>query len=304
MALTLSESDFQAILDAGNWTEIAEDHQSFYNERLPADLVERWVKGYDPEDVETTAGLAALTLLTSAAAWGVTPVEGLPDDPKEKDWTGSATGRKGKHLMSYAVGGVGIDHTDSGTLEKLMDYLKEDHPELAPEADRFFELRGINFNRIRGNGGGCGSNTEEIKVDLDGVPFGHSSYEKYCANYDGSTSREDWQIFRHWIRAALRRRDVQRYIIERWINDEWLTSYQAVMDAGGTVEETMVNSRIRNSSPFTANCALKKANEVAPAYRIKTQLEAYTSKECKGKEGHERRFGEMLRPVALYRHFR
>lgn len=304
MSLTLSDEALQSILDAGNWSDTAEDHKDYYGERLPADLVERWVKDYDPADIETTAGLGALTLLTATAAWGVSPSEGLPEDPKERDWAGPATGSKGKHLMSYAVGGVGIDHTDSGTLERLMDYLKEHHPNLAPEAVRFFELRGNDFNTIRGNGGGCGSDPEEIEVDLDGVLFGHASYEKYCDDRDGSTSREDWQIFRHWMRAALRLRDVQRYIIEQWINEEWLTSYHAVMDAGGTVEEAMVNSRIRNSKPYTANCALKKANEGDPDKRIQAQLMAYTSEACKGKEGHERRFGEMLRPVELYRHFR
>lgn len=207
----------------------------------------------------------------------------MPESPKERDWAGPATGNKGKHLMSYAVGGVGIDHADSGTLERLMDYLKEHHPNLAPEAVRFFGLRGNDFNTIRRNGGGRRSDPEEIKVDLDGVLFDHASYKKYCHDRDGSTSRQEWQTFRHRMRAALRLRDVQKYIIEQSIDEEWLTSYHAVMDAGGTVGETMVNSRIRNSKPYTANRALKMANEGNSDKRIQAQLMA--TRRRLGREG-------------------
>ncbi|MNR58673.1 hypothetical protein D3C85_1797270 [compost metagenome] len=76
------------------------------------------------------------------------------------------------------------------------------------------------------------------------------------------------------------------------------------MAAGGTVEEAMINSRIRNSKPFTAKCALEKANEVDAADRIPTQLKAYTSHECRGSERYVERYGVMKRPVMLYRHFR
>lgn len=312
MLLTLSDEDFQAILDAGNWSETGEDHEAFYGEELPASLVERWVKDYKPLKIETTAGLAALTLMTAAAAWGVAPSTGLPVDPEKKKWAGPSKGNDGKHLMSYEVGGVGIDHTDSGTLIELMDYLKEHHRSLAPEADLFFALRGINFDDIRANGGVCVHPKQEIALDLDGVAFGHSSYgggDKYCSDHHGkkATTLEDWQIFRHWIRAALRLRDVQRYIIERWLNKEWVPSYNAVMGAGGTVEEVMINSRIRNSSPSLAKCALNKANQVAAADRIQTQMNAYANighQECRGKPWYKERFGVMQRPVALYRHFR
>lgn len=68
MALILSEADFQAILDAGNWSESAEDHENYCGEQLPVELVERWVQDYDPQKMEASAGLAILTLTTAAAA--------------------------------------------------------------------------------------------------------------------------------------------------------------------------------------------------------------------------------------------
>ncbi|WIE48643.1 hypothetical protein [Pseudomonas sp. GM17] len=214
--------------------------------------------------------------------------------------------------MSYAIGGVGVNHTDSSALIELMDYLKEQHRTLAPEADRFFALRGINFDYIRANGGVCAHPKKEIAFDLNGIAFGHSNYganKKYCFGRQGkkATTLEDWQIFRHWIRAALWLRDVQRYIIERWLNKTWIPSYDAVMGAGGSVEEVMINSRIRNSSPYTAKCALDKANQVAAADRIQSQLDAYANigyQECRGNPKYKERFGVMQRPVVLYRHFR
>ena len=308
MALTLLDTDLQAVLKAGHWSSTAEDNETFYSERLPLSLVEQWVKAYDPTHIESTAGLAVLTLTTAAAAWGVENGTSLPEDPENRAWAGPRKGNDGKHLMSYAVGGVGIDHTDSGALARLFDYLEVHHPDLAPKAGRFFDLRGINFDDIRANGGACSASEPAIAVDLDNAVFGHAHYgagTAYCAAHQSkaNTTREDWQIFRHWIRAALRLEDVQRYIIERWINTQWVESYQAVINAGGSMEEVMINSRIRNSSPYTANCALNKANQVAPADRLQTQLDAYALPACKGKARHKERFGVMLRPVVLYRHF-
>jgi hypothetical protein len=129
--------------------------------------------------------------------------------------------------------------------------------------ERYFKLRGITFDRIRANGGVCSNPRSEIKTDLDGVPFKHGIFPggaKYCSLYQNraNTTLEDWQIFRHWTRAALRQESVQRYLINRWLEKEWLPSYRAVIAAVGTIEEAMINARIRNSSPVTARCALKK----------------------------------------------
>lgn len=179
---------------------------------------------------------------------------------------------------------------------------------MAANSDHFFRLKGINFDIIRANGGVCATPRSEIMHDLDEKQFGHDAKlpggKRYCLRFfpKGTTTLDDWQIFRHWMRAALRQEDIQRYIIERWLNKIWLPSYREVIKSGGTVEEAMVNARIRNSSPVTARCAIKQAK--GSANRITSQLEAYTSKACKGNPNHSRRFGSMKRPVELYRYFR
>ncbi|PWK45519.1 hypothetical protein [Pseudomonas sp. OV226] len=306
--MNLPEPDLVAILQAGDWGPTAEDSSDFYGEQIPAQWVKQWVEQYDPHKIESTAGLGALTLITAAAAWGVTPGGLLPEDPEGKQWKGAQRGNDGKHLMSYAVGGVGVDHTDSAQLKRLFDFIKLNHLTLAPKADQFFNLRGINFDNIRARGGVCSTPRSEITLDLDAKPFAHDIYgggSSYCgAHMNGATTLEDWQIFRHWIRTALRQKDVQSFIINQWLTNVWVPSYQAVLAAGGSVEEAMINSRIRNSSPVTAKCAIDKANQVADGKRIETQLKAYTDPDCKGKARHSERFGVMKRPMVLYRHFR
>lgn len=104
------------------------------------------------------------------------PPDGLHIDPEKKNWKGPRKGNDGKHLMSYAVGGVGIDHTDSSTLVELIDVIKTKYPKMAPGANKFFALRGTDFDEIRANGGVCSNPKMEIGSDLNGMPFGHSCY--------------------------------------------------------------------------------------------------------------------------------
>ncbi|WP_415770300.1 hypothetical protein [Pseudomonas sp. LB3P38] len=309
-ALHLPDSDFEEVLNAGHWSVSVDDSAQYYSEQLPSTIIKKWVDNYKASDLESTVGLGVMVLTTSVAEWGVSSDATLPPDPHSTThsvkWRGPVVGDDGKHLMSYAVGGIGINHTDSGELKELFDYLKTKHPNLAPKSDNFFKLRGINYDLIRANGGVCTEPRSEIKNDLDGKPFKHDKFpggKKYCPIYKkGSTTMEDWQIFRHWMRASVREKDVQRYIIERWLNKVWLPSYNAVLAAGGTVEEAMINARIRNSSPVTAACAIKSAK--GSADRIKAELEAYTSKSCGGKPGHTRRLGSIMRPVVLYHYFK
>jgi hypothetical protein len=304
---SVSDQDLTTILTSGKWSATAEDNSNHYGEQVPSNVVQQWVVNYDPGKPESIASIGVLTLITAIAGWGVTSEISLPPDPKSKGkWLGPSHGDDGKHLMSYAVGGVGIDHTDSGNLVDFFKYLKTNHSFLAEKSDRFFQLQGINFDRIRANGGICTTPRSEIALDLDGKPFGHDKYgggESYCKSYKvGDTTPEDWQIFRHWVRSALREKDVQRYIIDHWLKKLWLPSYAAVLKSGGTVEEAMINARIRNSSPVTADCAIDKA--IGKKDRTTAQLEAYIDPSCKGKVSHKRRFGEMMRPVALFTHFR
>ncbi|MFJ4194452.1 hypothetical protein [Pseudomonas sp. NPDC089534] len=306
----VSDEQFEDMLQAGHWSVNAEDNASFYKEQVPAATIRKWVDGYRPSDPASASGIGLLVLTSAVAEWGVKSDEPLPEDPHKKAWQGPGVGSDGKHLISYAVGGIGINHTDSGELVELFDYLKRQHPDLAPHADAFFRLRGVNYDRVRANGGVCTTPRSEITVDLDGKPFGHNAFgggASYCATYrKGSTTREDWQVFRHWMRAALREKDVQRYIIDRWLAKVWVPSFEHVTAAGGSVEEAMINARIRNSSPGTAECALKRARDGGGDVdaRIAAELSAYVSSACKGNPSHERRFGSMKRPVVLFRQFR
>ena len=197
---------------------------------------------------------------------------------------------------------------DSSFLKKLFHFLKTEHVSLARKGDRFFKLRGINYDRIRANGGVCAKPQTSKQLDLNRESFNHKEFgfsgTKYCRRFQGlaDTDREDWRIFRHWMREALRTRDVQRWIIERWIAKVWMKSFDKNLAVhGGSVEEAFINARIRNSSPVTANHAIKHARSSSDP--ITAQLEAYTMKKFGGRSSHKRRFGRMKRAVVLYRHY-
>ena len=231
-APTITDSDLHSILEAGHWSPQIEDNLAFYHEQLPASVIREWVNRYDPAKEDSSAAIGALVLTTGVANWGGSGQEDLPADPEgAMAWHGPGLHNDAKHLISYALGGVGLDHTDSRALEDFIDYVKVHYPTLAPKPEHYFKLRGITFDRIRANGGVCTQPRSEIKVDLNGQPFGHGVFPggmKYCCRYQNKakTTLEDWQIFRHWTRAALRQESVQRYMINRWIAHEWLPSYQ------------------------------------------------------------------------------
>jgi hypothetical protein len=302
----LNADTFQRFLADGKWTTTAEEN--VHGERLSADFVRAIVEDYRrrPEDPRAIAALGLVVLGTAVAEWGVQPGDGLPSDPDSSQWRGPALAH-GKHVMSYAKGGIGIVHADSGLLSRLFVYLQKNHAGLGPDPTAFFKLRGTNFDVLYANGGHCQRPSTETMNDLNGLPFGHARYgyagDAYCRRFHTkATNEEDWRVFRHWIRAALRIEDVQRWLVEQWIASFWMESYRKVMAAsGGTVEEAMVNARIRNSSTVTAECAIAHARPAAD--KIKAQLEAYTLSTCRGSPSHKRRFGQMQRPIALYRRF-
>lgn len=307
-ATDLSDAVLDGFLASGGWSEQAEDVIS--GEKLDPMFAKALVENYenDMSNIDAVKPLGLLVLAGAVAGWGIDWEAGEARDPANKSWSGPSSVNSGKHLMSYAKGGVGIPHADSGFLQDLIDYLKDNHPNLASEGDRFFQLKGINFDVLYANGGHCNKPVTVIYTDLDGNQFGHNRFgyagDRYCNTYKprASTDEKDWQIFRHWIREALRKRDVQKWIIERWLAKYWLPSYEkVVVDNGGKITEAFINARIRNSSPVTANCAIKHAKNVADP--IGAQLEAYTQKKCRGKESHSRRFGVMKRPVVIFETF-
>lgn len=104
------------------------------------------------------------------------------------------------------------------------------------------------------------------------------------------------------MRESLRKRDVQQWVIERWLTKYLIPSYKKiVIQNGGEISEALINARIWNYSAVTADCAIKHAQ--GSNNPVEAQLEAYTLKECRGKERHQRRFGVMRRSVALYEYF-
>lgn len=304
----LPDTVLNGFLASGEWNDQAEDIIS--GERLDSNYIHSLVSNYEDDitNIEAVKALGLLVLAEAVAGWGVSwENEGL-NDPANKSWKGPSSVQSGKHLMSYAKGGVGIPHADTSFLIELFEYLKEHHSNLASEEKRFFQLKGINFDVLYANGGHCNKPGSVIYTDLNGKEFGHERFgyagDDYCNKYKprASTNEKDWQIFRHWIREALRKRDVQKWIIERWIRKYWIPSYnKVVLESGRNITEAFINARIRNSSPVTANCAIEYAkNEADP---VAAQLKAYTLKKCKGQERHNRRFGVMKRPVVLYEAF-
>jgi hypothetical protein len=78
-------------------------------------------------------GLGLLALLLGTAEWGVAGA-GLPDDPAKKNWESDTGEDSGKHVMSYAVGGVGILHADVGDLEEYVKWVAARSGAGGPEA--------------------------------------------------------------------------------------------------------------------------------------------------------------------------
>ncbi|MCK5392692.1 MAG: hypothetical protein KAJ31_09710, partial [Deltaproteobacteria bacterium] len=264
--MILPEDVFDEFISLGGWNSIADD--TIHSEKLSVSFVEDLVRNYNRNPIDKGAinSLGLLVLSEAVGGWGMSDASDLPQDSAERAWKGPSRITSGKHLMSYSRGGIGIPHADSGFLEDLFDYIEQNHPDLAPKKDRFFKLKGVNFDILYANGTHCNMPTTVNMLDLNDIPFGHNKYkfagEKYCRTYkqNADVDEEDWKIFRHWMREALRKKDVQKWIVERWIVKYWVESYNKVMNAsGGSVEEAFINARIRNSSPVTANCAIEYA---------------------------------------------
>jgi hypothetical protein len=266
-----------AFLSAGGWSDNAVENLAL-GERLPTSFVRNLVTNYKaaPADRVNVINLGLLVLGAAVAEWGVEPDAGLPPDPQEDGWEGPDSHR-GKHLMSYSIGGVGVAHADVGYLSKFLAYLT------SAQATRFSD--------------------SENKLIKSLVPkLAHGMTYDDLRNAGGS----DWETFTHCILSALRLRDAQAWLIGYFLENYWLESYDAIMASKlGTVEEALINARIRNSGPGLADCALKHARSPGIADSLQAQLDAYGDpKICKGaKTRHQDRAGYMKRAVVLYRFF-
>ena len=303
------ETAMREFLKQGKWSPTADDNIS--GELLDPAFVASLVKAHraDPKDETAIANLALIPLALAVAEWGVAPSEALPKDPVGKRWAAVESSGDGKHLMSYAKGGIGVAHIDSGILQRFFTYLEARQPDVVPEAQKagFFRLKGTNFDRLYAGGGHCTKPVSEIGVDLVGARFEHTRWgyagDNYCKQYDkGQVTVADWQVFRHGMREALRREDVQFELIRTWVRDVWAPSYEMVVVKGhADIREAFVIARIYNSSPRTAQGAFKQAVGLPGVDdRIRKELEVYASPGFGGNPRHKERWPYMQRAVAAY----
>ena len=305
---------FDQYLVAGKWSAAADDNAD--GETLPIAFVETIVKNYcqipTNPDAKQDMGFLALTIGTTN--WGVSGVPSSVVDPDDHAWKSTTGADAGKHLMSYAIGGLGILH---GDVEDLFAFVSElsSRPTIPSEQrtrlrrllDVNYELRHgwprsrrtIVYDQLRA-AGVC--EQPQRDVDLNGKPFEHrrqTATEKYCDERENpALGPEDWQLFRTVAREALRTKDDQAWILKRWMDHYWLVSLAKVRPGKGYIEEVMINARIRNSNPSVANKALSLPG-ATPDERIKHALATYG--EWKPKT-LKRRQGVMMRSVVLYRH--
>ncbi|TSD87441.1 hypothetical protein FFK22_017365 [Mycobacterium sp. KBS0706] len=303
-----SEAVFSQFLEQGGWSGAADDNIT--KEVLSADLVKAIITNYRDKPTElwarTDLGLFALAM--GVAEWGIADPSGLPPDPADKGWASDAGEDSGKHLMSYAIGGVGISHADVGDLQKFMRYVADSG--LVPQEHRADLLRladdvqyrkpGVVYDELRA-AGVCAA--EKFQTDLSGEPFDHFDVppkKSYCTKYANSALQaRDWRIFRTWMRAALRTRTAQEWLVGLWMRDYWYKSLDRVPEGDGWIEEALVNVRVRNSARAVANKAVTRPAST-PTERVQRELDAYG--EWKPST-LLRRCRIMLRPVVLYRHF-
>ena len=110
----LDDNILSGLLEAGGWNETADDRGG--NERLPETFVATLVREHStkPNSPSQSAliGLGVLVLALSVAEWGVAWGGAAPGDPAQQNWRGPTDVRGGKHLMSYALGGIGLPHLD------------------------------------------------------------------------------------------------------------------------------------------------------------------------------------------------
>jgi hypothetical protein len=302
-----SNDVFEQYLAAGKWSVLADDNEA--GETLPLPLVESIVKKYceAPADRDARENIGILALTVGAANWGISNPEQLPEDPNKKSWASTTGADAGKHVMSYAIGGVGISHGDVGDLREFLHRLAQ-RPGLPADqkaglvrlADAVhYKKKGVVvYDELRA-AGVCSS--QVFDTDLNGVKFEHRpqhANESYCqARHNASLEPSDWRLFRTVVRDALRSKEDQAWLLAFWMSHYWNDSLARVIPGPGYIEEVIVNSRIRNSTPVVANKAVAPAG-TSPEGRIDIELKTYGNW---NPATLQRRRGTMLRPVVLYR---
>jgi hypothetical protein len=300
-----SNDVFEQYLAAGKWSVSADDNEA--GETLPLPLVETIIRKYceTPTDRDALENIGILALTVGAANWGISDPEQLPPDPNKKSWASTTGADAGKHVMSYAIGGVGISHGDVGDLREFLHRLAQ-RPGLPSDqkaglvrlADVHYKKKNVVvYDELRA-AGVC--STQVFDSDLNGAKFEHrpqSASKSYCqARHNASLGPSDWRLFRTVVRDALRSKEDQAWLLAFWMNHYWNDSLAQVKPGAGYIEEVIVNSRIRNSTPVVANKAIAPAG-TSPEKRVDIELKAYGDW---NPATLKRRRGTMLRPVVLY----
>ena len=208
----LNEELVSGVLQAGGWTETADDNGG--GERLPqafaASLVLVPAGPAGSPSQETLIRLGILVLTLSVAEWGVHWDSAAPTDPAGSTWKGPKDITQGKHLVSYALGGIGLPQLDVGHAMRFFQAFVERVPAAQQDLQRIGALSGtFRYDAIRARGGACAAaaNKAVLMQDLDGQPFRHDfplrDGSKSCSqhNPEGQLDPKAWQTLRHWSRV-------------------------------------------------------------------------------------------------------
>jgi len=153
--------------------------------------------------------ISLLALWIGTANWGVSGVPSGLEDPAALAWKGPEVG-KGKRPRDYKKGGLGISHFDDARLNDV--YEKYGFPQGLTKQDLFKDGEPIVFDRLR--------------------------------NFRDTSEKRRWQLWEKWAKNLVEQAEFVEWSMEKWDELYWQTA-EATND---DVDETIVNSRIRNSA--------------------------------------------------------
>jgi hypothetical protein len=260
-AVHLSDDVFEAFLASGRWSPNAASDTG--NEQLDKAFAARLISEYraTPQDRQKIGQLGLVVLATSVGEWGVTPDPGLADP--------ASPPRARWGGVPWNLG------------KHLMSYRVGGvgiiHADVGILAEFIRMLAGSAFNADPG---------KPHMLALAGKQY--------------AVIKDD-KVFISWMQRGLHEKDAQRWLIEYFINHQWLQSYDAVASArhkmgDAELKESFVNARIRNTAAGLADCTVEKSH----SDEDELQLYGGLRSGCHGNPKEQRRFGEMRRPRVLF----
>jgi hypothetical protein len=259
--IRLPDDVLQAFLDSGKWSPDAPSKTG--EERLNKALATRLIIEYRaaPTDPQKIGQLGLLVLATSVAEWGVSPDPGIPDPASPP-----------RRLWAGVPWNLG---------KHLMSYEVGGVGIIHADVEILAE-----FIRMLSNTDLSSDPGKQHILGLAG--------QKYAV-------MKDDRVFVFWMNTGLHDRNAQRWLIEYFINNQWIQSYDAVRKARGKMDnqelkEVFVNARIRNTAAGLANCIIGKSQSDEDELALYAALRAG----CNGNPNEKRRLGEMRRPRVLF----